>query len=278
MPVVSEVTGPNYPSADNYSSEEDWGSWSDTPKPLYRQYQERKVYTTCWTEGVYKEIGGEGRRFTFTYIPGVKQPIRGYIAHRLYPRAYTSSPAYQESPHPLISHRVLTEAESRANKRESAKVIQSFIKPSEEDLAVPLPSKPGVKPISDFQLWHIDKELRFTLEDNRPWPFNLRKEKLEEYYPLSYHYPLKNVLTYIKCRYRDWVWAGGLQSGEKFFIDLWDPKALEIFEDPEKDTHPRAILIKEWKKAKEQEKALPKRKRKRSKEPRDVIFSDTDSE
>jgi len=40
-------------------------------------------------------------------------------------------------------------------------------------------------------------------------------------------------------------------------IDLWDPKALEAIKDPSKDTHPRAQLLKDWTKTKEEEKEEP---------------------
>jgi hypothetical protein len=59
---------------------------------------------------------------------------------------------------------------------------------------------------------------------------------------------LPNIIKYIKIRYQEWLFAGGEDSGEKFFIDLWDPKALKAFSDPDKDTHPGAQLLRDWNK------------------------------
>jgi hypothetical protein len=57
-----------------------------------------------------------------------------------------------------------------------------------------------------------------------------------------------------KIRYQEWLFAGDEDSGEKFFVDLWDPKALKAFSDPDKDTHPGAQLLRDWNKVKEKEK------------------------
>jgi hypothetical protein len=78
--------------------------------------------------------------------------------------------------------------------------------------------------------------------------------------------PLHNQV-HIKIRYQEWLVAGGEDSGEKVFVDLWDTKALEAIVDPSKDTHPGAQLLRDWGKVKEEEKnqgPTPKRKRKRS--------------
>jgi hypothetical protein len=78
---------------------------------------------------------------------------------------------------------------------------------------------------------------------------------------------LPYIIRYTKIRYQEWLFAGGEDSGEKFCIDLWVPKALEAFVDPSKDTHPRSQLLRDWNKVKEGEKKqgpTPKRKRKRS--------------
>ncbi len=45
----------------------------------------------------------------------------------------------------------------------------------------------------------------------------------------SYISNLSNIIKYIKIRYQEWLFAGGELSGHKFFVDLWDPKALETF-------------------------------------------------
>ncbi len=52
------------------------------------------------------------------------------------------------------------------------------------------------------------------------------------------------------------IFAGGELSGEKFFVDLWDPKALKAFADPNKDTHPGAQLLRDWNKLKEKDNDL----------------------
>jgi hypothetical protein len=75
---------------------------------------------------------------------------------------------------------------------------------------------------------------------------------------------LPHIIKYIKISYQEWLFAGGEDSGENFFVDLWDPKALKAFADPSKDTHPGAQLLRDWNKAKQKEKdkgPTPKRKR-----------------
>ena len=99
------------------------------------------------------------------------------------------------------------------------------------------------------------------MEDNRPAPIKSIKVKG------GYISNLPNIIKYIKIRYQEWLFAGGELSGHKFFVDLWDPKALETFADPNKDLHPGAQLLRDWNKLKEKEKnkgPTPKRKRGRS--------------
>jgi hypothetical protein len=60
-----------------------------------------------------------------------------------------------------------------------------------------------------------------------------------------------NLSTYILYRFEDWVESGGnklYQSnhGPPFWIDLWDPEAIECADDPQADNHPRAQLIRKW--------------------------------
>jgi len=86
------------------------------------------------------------------------------------------------------------------------------------------------------------------LEDSRSIPFKVIKERGR------CQSNILNIVKYTKIRYHDWLFAGDEDSGEKFFIDLWNPKALEAIEDPDKDTHPRAQLLRDWNKVKEGEK------------------------
>jgi hypothetical protein len=97
------------------------------------------------------------------------------------------------------------------------------------------------------------------LEDNRPAP--IKSIKVEKGKWIS---NLPHIIKYIKIRYQEWLFAGGEDSGENIFVDLWDPKALKAFADPSKDTHPGAQLFRDWNKAKQKEKGkgpTPKRKR-----------------
>ena len=89
---------------------------------------------------------------------------------------------------------------------------------------------------------------------------------------------LPHIIKYIKIRYQEWLFAGGEDSGEKFFIDLWDPKALKAFSDPDKDTHPGAQLLRDWDwdKVKQEEKnqgPTPKRKRGREEERKEQLLN-----
>jgi hypothetical protein len=38
-------------------------------------------------------------------------------------------------------------------------------------------------------------------------------------------------------------WAGVIHSGNKFFIDLWNPGAIETIDNPDLDKHPRVRVI-----------------------------------
>jgi hypothetical protein len=74
--------------------------------------------------------------------------------------------------------------------------------------------------IEQIPFYRIDKSIfkspLFRLEDNRPIPFLITKKGIK-------HLGIKEIGAYVKNRYLDWIRAGGLQSGNKFFIDLWDP-------------------------------------------------------
>jgi hypothetical protein len=251
VPVVSEDPRPYYPTTD-YSSEE--RSWSDisTTTP----YQERNIFKTFAPEGTYRELA-KCRDFIFTYIPGLRNPIRAYKTHKLNPTEYSNNSNYQASLNKPYYHRVLAETEQRALEEKAPKIIQTYTKPKEEDLA-PVTGQPLATLISEITFCHFDKELHFKLEDNRSIPLKVIKERNR---CKSY---ILNIVRYTKIRYQDWLFAGGEDYGEKFFIDLWDPKALEAIEDPDKDTHPRAQLLRDWNKVKEEQKQqgpTPKRKR-----------------
>jgi len=207
VPVVSEDPRPYYPTTD-YSSEE--GSWSDisTTTP----YQERNIYMTAAPEGTYRELVGD-RDFIFTYIPGLRNPIRAYNTHKLTSTKYSSNPNYQASLNKPYYHRVLTETEQRALEEEALKIIQTYIKPKEEGLA-PVTGECLVTLISEITFCHFDKTLHFKLEDNRSIPFKTIKERGR------WKSNIINIVRYTKIRYQDWLFAGGEDSGEKFFIDL----------------------------------------------------------
>jgi hypothetical protein len=157
---------------------------------------------------------------------------------------------------------VLTESEQRAFEEEAPKVIQAYIKPKEEDLA-PISGSCYSLYSSTTEISKIKfgKTLDLRLEDNRPIPFKTIKVKGGWISNLPY------IIRYSKIRYQVWLFAGGEGSGEKFFVDLWDPKALEAIVDPSKDTHPGAQLLRDWDKAKQEEKnqgPTPKRMRGRN--------------
>jgi hypothetical protein len=155
-------------------------------------------------------------------------------------------------------HRALTESEQKAFEEEAPKVIQAYIKPKEEDLA---PISSLYSSSSKISQIKFGKTLHLKLEDNRPIPFKTIKVKGGWISNLPY------IIRYTKIRYQEWLFSGGEDSGEKFFVDLWDPKALEAIVDPSKDTHPEAQLLRDWDKAKQEEKnqaPIPKRKRGRS--------------
>jgi len=247
VPVVSEDPKPYYPAI--YCTSED-SSWSDTSTAT--PYQERNIFETHCPEGTYIEKVGSGV-FIITYLPGLKSPIRAYKTPRNHSRRYSENPNYQASLNKSYYHRVLTEAEQKAFEEEAPKVIQAYTKPKEEDLA---PAEGDRDKISKIK---FGRNLYFRLEDNRPAP--IRSIQVGEGLWGS---NLPNIIRYTKIRYQEWLFAGGEDSGENFFVDLWDPKALKAFADPSKDTHPGAQLLRDWNKAKQKEKdkgPTPKRKR-----------------
>ncbi len=72
--------------------------------------------------------------------------------------------------------------------------------------------------INQIPFYTLDKSIfaspAFQLEDNRPIPFKVTQElgikRLD----------IRKIASYTKNRYLDWIWAGGLQSGNKFFIHI----------------------------------------------------------
>jgi len=254
VPVVSEDPKPYYPAI--YCTSEE-GSWSDTSTTS--PYQERIFKAHC-PEGTYIEVG-PSKVFIITYLPGLRNPIRAYkpsrnqIGHVLgkyYP--YSTNPNYQASLHLPYHHRVLTESEQRAFEKEAPKVIQAYTKPKEEDLA-----PTSGNSIKILEIFRFNRTFHLKLEDNRPAP--IKSIKVGKGKWIS---NLPNIIKYIKIRHQEWLFAGGENSGEKFFVDLWDPKALKAFADPNRDTHPGAQLLRDWDKAKQKEKdkgPTPKRKR-----------------
>jgi hypothetical protein len=271
VPVVSEEPPPYYPNCD-YSSEEDsleeaqfWGI--KKPFQSERPYQECSIIRTAGFEGEYFELKTH-HQFTYALFPGLIQPIRVYKAHRFYPNLYKHNPNYQSSPHPLYYHRLLTESESETIQRESSKVLGLYIKP-EFNLWARVPKLTEVLShtrIEQIPFYNLDKNIfkspLFRLEDNRPIPFIITKELGIK------HLGIKQIGAYIKNRYLDWIWAGGLQPGNKFFIDLWDPEVIKAIDNPKLDKHPRVRLVKEWKQLEEQQKQpTPKKPRKRTRSP-----------
>jgi hypothetical protein len=252
VPFVSEDPKPYYPYPAIYCTSED-SSWSDisTTTP----YQERNIFETHCPEGAYIEKAGSGV-FIITYLPGLKSPIRAYKAPRNHPWRYSNNPNYQASLNKTYYHRVLTEAERKAFEEEAPKVIQAYTKPKEEDLASAEGDRDKISKIK------FGRNLYFRLEDKRPAP--IRSIQVGEG---LWGFTLPNIIRYTKIRYQEWLFAGGEDSGEKFFVDLWDPKALKAFADPNKDTHPGAQLLRDWNKVKEKEKnkrPTPKRLRGRN--------------
>jgi hypothetical protein len=248
VPVVSEDPKPYYPAI--YCTSED-SSWSDTSTTT--PCLERNIFETHCPEGTYIEKVGSGV-FIITYLPGLKHPIRAYKTPRNNSRRYSENPKYQASLNRSYFHRVLTKAEQRAFEEEAPKVIQAYIKPREEDLA---PASGDRIKISE--IFRFNRTFHLRLDDNRPAP--IKSIKVGKGKWIS---NLPHITKYIKIRYQEWLFAGGEDSGENFFVDLWDPKALKAFADPSKDTHPGAQLLRDWNKVKQEEKdkgPTPKRKR-----------------
>jgi len=237
VPVVSEDPKPYYPAI--YCTSED-SSWSDTSTAT--PYQERNIFETHCPEGTYIEKVGSGV-FIITYLPGLKSPIRAYKTPRNHSRRYSENPNYQASLNKSYYHRLLTEVEQRAFEEQAPKVIQAYIKPREEDLA---PARGDSIKISE--IFRFSRTFHLRLEDNRPAP--IKSIKVGKGKWIS---NLPHIIRYIKIRYQEWLFAGGEDSGENFFVDLWDPKALKAFADPSKDTHPGAQLLRDWNKAKQKE-------------------------
>jgi hypothetical protein len=202
----------------------------------------KNIFKVHCRKGAYIEVGGD-KVFIITYLPGLRNPIRAYqpsrnqigsVLGKYYP--YSNNPNYQASLHLPYHHRVLTESEQRAFEEEAPKVIQAYIKPKEEDLA---PISYLYSSSSEISQIKFGRNLNLRLEDNQPIPFKTIKVKGGWISNLPY------IIRYTKIRYQEWLFAGGEDSGEKFFVDLWDPKALEAIVDPSKDTYPGAQLLRD---------------------------------
>jgi len=72
-----------------------------------------------------------------------------------------------------------------------------------------------------------------------------------------WEFNILKIGKYTKLRYQDWLFAVEEDPGEKSFIILWVPKAMEAIKDPNKDTNHRAQLLKDWTKTKEKQKESP---------------------
>ena len=92
------------------------------------QLHYRIICKTAHPEGTYRELTDD-KDFIFTYIPGLRDPIGAYKPHRHCLNHYSNNPNYQASLYKPYYHRVLTAAEQKG------KIIQTYIKPKEEDLA-----------------------------------------------------------------------------------------------------------------------------------------------
>jgi hypothetical protein len=141
-------------------------------------------------------------------------------------------------------------------------VLELYIKP-EFNLWARVPKLTEVVThtrIEQIPFYRIDKNIfkspLFRLEDNRPIPFLITKKGIKRL-------GIKEIGAYVKNRYLDWIWAGGLQSGNKFFIDLWDPEVIKAIDNPKLDKHPRVRLVKEWKQLEELERQPTPKKHRR---------------
>jgi hypothetical protein len=178
VPVVSEEPAPYYSNC-YYSSGEDSPCWEEdqfwaTDMP----HQECSIIKTKGFEGNYYEPK-TWHHFTYTFFPGLIQPIRVYRAHRCNPYLYSGNPNYQLSLHPLYYHRLLTESEIEANKRKSPNVLQLYIKP-EFNLWARVPKLTSVlthTKISQILFYTLDRSIFaatvFQLEENRPIPIKI---------------------------------------------------------------------------------------------------------
>ena len=160
MPVVSEDPKPYHPYPTIYCTSEDssWTSDTSTATP----YQERNIFETHYPEGTYIEKAGSAV-FLITYLPGLKSPIRAYKNPRFHPERYSENPNYQEALFDIYHHRILTEAEQKGFEEACPKVIQTYIKPKEEDLA---PASGDRIKISE--IFRFNRNFQIRLEDNRP--------------------------------------------------------------------------------------------------------------
>jgi len=110
--------------------------------------------------------------FIITYLPGLKSPIRAYKNPRFHPERYSENPNYQEALYDIYHHRILTKAEQKAFEEACPKVIQTYTKQKEEDLA---PASGDRIKISE--IFRFNRNFQIRLEDNRPAPIKSIKVK-----------------------------------------------------------------------------------------------------
>lgn len=100
------------------------------------------------------------------------------------------------------------------------------------------------------------------IDDDRPWPrpeilytkegknYDIRKQReLQEQFD-------NNLFKYVHHRvlfFRQALYYLGIPQ-KQFWIDLWDPHLLRCCEDPNLDYHPRAVLVRNWERKREQQK------------------------
>jgi len=200
VPVASEDPKPYYPYPVIYCTSED-SSWCDisTTTP----HQERNIFETHCPEGAYIEKAGSAV-FIITYLPGLKSPIRAYKTLRNHPLRYSDNPNYQASLNDTYYYRILTENEQKAFEEEAPKVIQAYTKPREEDLA---PAEGNSIKISE--IFRFKRNFHLKLKDNRPAPIKSIKVGKGKWVS-----NLPNIIKYIKIRHKEWLFAGGENSGE----------------------------------------------------------------
>ena len=88
-----------------------------TSDPTYietYQLHYRIICKTAHPEGTYRELTDD-KDFIFTYIHGLRDPIRAYKPHRHCLNHYSNNPNYQASLYKPYYHRVLTGSQDHPN-------------------------------------------------------------------------------------------------------------------------------------------------------------------